>query len=219
MHKKLFAILPAILLSLGLFCLSAAAAPSQDELDGMTPYGLAAEPIPDQNGAAVLTFQVVCLGADLPGMEPGDDIYVFVEYKRGEGEWEIYNSYGSETLLDSQVDTGECKLHFHWPLVNDWDGAEPIYFRAYCEYMQYDETRTGLRSGYSNVAAIGIAGEGATEPSTVGIVPIPYEEPLAQPLPSSASAVANRLLLGIGLLLLLAIILVVIVILKKKKRA
>ena len=223
--KKHAAILLAMTLAL-LFCLPAAAAPSQDEMDGTTPYGLTAEAIPGENGAALLSFQVVALGADLPGMEPGDDIYTKVEYKRGEEAWQSYNAFGSQEMLEEfQRSSGEFQLRVDWMDGNGWDGEEPVYFRVYCEYFA-GAAGTGLVSQYSEVAYIGVAGEGWTEPTTIGIVPIPYEEAeLAQDaeepvaLPDNLGVSYGLLVcLGFGLLLLV-IIIVIVVISRKRKRA
>jgi len=215
MTKKSFTILLAALLAL-LLCLPILAAPTQNELDGMTPYGLRAAR--DQNGA-VLIFQVVALGADLPGMDEGDDIHVFVEVRRGEGEWQPYNSFGSEIMLENyQQSDGLYVSRFDWVWDGEWDGEEPIYFRVYCEYMQHGTQLTGLRSAYSNTAYIGIAGEGVTEPTTVGIVPVPYDEDDPPQESSGAMAILLSLLLWIGGGLVLVLAIVVIIVIARKKR-
>ena len=221
MTRKVYAGLLAMLLALALLYLPVAAAPSQDEMDGMTPYGLAAEAIPGENGATLLTFQVVGLGADLPGMEPDDDIHVVLEYKRGAGEWNEYNRYGSKTMLDSQTDAGEYTCRFDWVFDTAWDGEEPVFFRAYCEYMQYGVMGTGFRSDISNVAVIGIEQEDVTEPTTIEIVPIPYDETdLEQPQESSgalAISLAFLLWTGGGLSLLLIIVILLIIVTRRKR--
>jgi len=215
MNKKFFAVLLVALLALGLFYLPTAAAPSQDELDGMTPYGLRAEVV-GENEAAMLNFQIVGLGADLLGMEPDDDIHVIVESKRGEGEWEIYQRSNTGSMLEyNRIGDGEYIWPFGWMPDDAWDGVEPIYFRAYCEYMQGGDVSTGLRSDYSNVAFIG-AGEGVTEPTTIGIAPVPYEEPVV--LPAIPSADYTRLIV-VGIGLLFVIVIIVILVRKKRKQA
>ena len=221
MHKKTFAVFLAMLLTC-LFCLSATAAPSQDELDGKTPYELTVRAIIEENGSAILSFRIDELGRKFAGMDEGDDIHVKVEYRRGDGDWNPWYDYSSQRMFENQTTIGVFELKFDWVFDNEWDGVEPIYFRACCEYMQGGNVGTGLRSDYSNVAFIGIAGEGMTEPVAVEIVPIPYdeaedtEEPIAPP---TVPGVSHALLLcfGVGLLLVLLII-ILVVISKKKKR-
>jgi len=221
--KKVFAILQALTLSLGLFCLPASAAPAAATMAGLTPYDLTAEPIPGENGAAMLTFKINGLDK-LPGMDnPDDDIHVKVACKRSNEDWVIYQDYGSQWMLDEpQVSPGVFKLRFDWVWGTDWDGEEPVFFRAYCEYMQYGVVGMDTISGYSNEAMIGVAGGGETPTQAEESTLLPKEpRDLEQPEESSgARAIYLTLLLWIGggLLLLLFIIIIIVVISKKKKR-
>ncbi|MCL2494823.1 MAG: hypothetical protein FWE98_04110 [Oscillospiraceae bacterium] len=219
MTKKSIAILLAALLAL-LFCLPVLAAPTQNELDGMTPYGLRAKAFPEEEGAVRLFFQVVGLGVGLPGMDESDDIYLCLEIKRGERDWQLYQSRSSATFLENnQIGDGE----FTWRFDQVFADEEPIYFRIYCEYVQGGillggYTGTGLRSAYSNVAYIGIAGEGYTEPTTVGIAPVPYDEEDPPQESSGAMAILLALLLWIGVALALVLAIVVIIVIARKRK-
>lgn len=224
MSKKIFAILFAALLTLGLFCLPVSAEPAQEDMASLTPYDLIASALPGENGVALLAVQIDGLGADMPGMEPGDDIHTLVEYKRGDGEWQPYNSYGSKMMLDDfQTPSGEFQLRFDWVFDKEWDGWEPIYFRVYCEYMEGGIIGTGLVSGYSNVAFIGVAGRGETttrpEPQTfLPKEPRDTEEPTSSFAPPAVPGVDYTLLIIVGIGLLLLLIIIIIVISKKKRK-
>jgi len=223
MTKKVVATLLAALLALGLFCLHVSAAPSAADMAGLAPYELTAEPIPDENGAARLTFKIDGLGADMPGMEPGDDIHVKLEYKLGAGVWEPYYDYGSFEMLEGfQRSPGVFQFRFAWVLGSEWDGVEPVLFRVYCEYMQGGNVGTDIISGYSNEAIIGVAGGGETPSQAEESTLLPKEpRDLEQPEESSgafAISLVFLLWIGGGLLLLLLVIIIIVVISRKKKR-
>lgn len=239
--KKLFAILLVLALALGLFCLSAAAAPSAQDMAVLTPYDLAAEPFRGQDGAAMLTLKVDPPDT-LPGldMNNGDDIHLKVEYKLGTGAWTPWFDQGTRRMLEQyQVEPGVFRFPFAWVLGEEWDGAQPVSFRAYCEYMQGGSVATGIISGYSNKAVIAGGGTQTTtkagkttaapkEPRTRTTKPArtaaPPQEP-GNPAPAEKSgstfAVSRAAMLSIGVgvmvLLLLGAALVVIINMKKKK--
>jgi len=155
--KKISAILLITLLTLPLFCLPVSAAPSAQDMAGLTPRDLAAEPFLGQSGAAMLTFKIDVTNVP-PGMDIGDDIHVKVEYRIGAGAWELCHDYNSQRMLEAyQVEPGVFRLPFAWVLGNEWDGVEPVSVRVYCEYMRGGSMGTGIISGYSNEAVIGAA--------------------------------------------------------------
>jgi len=222
MRKKIFAILLATLL-VCLFCLAAAAAPSQEDMDKLTPYELTVLVIVgEKNGSAILSFRIDELGRRLAGMDKGDDVNVKVEYRRGDGDWSPWYDYSSQRMFENQTTIGVFELEFDWVFDNKWDGAEPIRFRAYCEYMQGGNIGTGIISGYSNEEYIGVMGEDeAVEPPADGeFLPIEPRDALVDEESSGAMAINLALLLwiGAGLLVLLLIVVIIIAASKKKKK-
>jgi len=235
--KKAVAFLPALALILTLFYLPAAAAPSARDMAGLTPYDLTAEPFPGQNGAAMLRFKIDVPNTAMPGMDGSDDIHVKVEYKLGTGTWVLWNSYSSQRMLGNfQVEPGVFRLPFVWALGGEWDGAEPIVCRVYCEYMRGGNMGTGVISGYSKEASISAAdgrtsSTRATKPETTSR-PRRTTEPKTTSLPEepvdagpaeegSGSFVISRWVFAAGgivvLLLLLAAATILIVAFKKDK--
>lgn len=128
----------------------------------LTPTNLKATLIPEDQthpyGSAQLTFHI----SNLPG-DTGDTTlgwYVGIEKKIGDGEWQEVNLTPSVTMLSTYA-TGGGNYRFEQIWVEDyaWDGTKPVSYRAYVLLDDITGNRGG-KSGYSNVAAVGLTSSG-----------------------------------------------------------
>ncbi len=156
MMKRTFS---AVIIVLALVCsLIPQSALAIETPDSYTPYELKAEQMDIDGthpyGSALLTFKI----NDLPS-ETGDPEltwFVGVEKKIGNGEWIEVELVPSVTLIQNNMTSqNEYRFEQIWIEDYEWDGSAKINYRVYVILDDLVSNRGG-KSGYSNVAAIGL---------------------------------------------------------------
>lgn len=122
------------------------------------PYGLTASAmVVDEthpNGSAILNFNI----DGLPG-DTGDTNltwYVCIDKKMGNGDWITVEQIPSARMLsDHQTGSNTYRFEQLWVESYDWDGVSQISYRV---WVLLDDLvgNSGLKSGYSNTAALGL---------------------------------------------------------------
>ena len=143
-----------------------------------TPYGLTASAMTvDEThpyGSAILNFNI----DGLPG-DTGDTSlawYVCIDKKIGTGHWITVERIPSVRML-SEYRTGSNAYRFEqlWVESYEWDGTAQISYRV---YVLLDDIvgNSGLQSGYSNTAALGLQSSAWAVPElkqaqSLGLIP------------------------------------------------
>ncbi|GAB1476329.1 hypothetical protein MASR2M70_11630 [Bacillota bacterium] len=152
MKKLCTAICLITVLVLGLFPMSALAATTP------TPYGLTASTMTTDEthpgGSALLSFNI----DGLPGDTGNTSLtwYVCIDKKIGTGDWITVEQIPSARMLsEHQAGANAYQFEQLWVENYEWDGVARISYRV---YVILDDLvgNSGLKSGYSNTAALGL---------------------------------------------------------------